>query len=122
MAKPPFSIRKTFNDTELAALLEEAEQSVTGTTAGPWYVRGEDGPHVPFVEAPEPSDRKFGYNIEILGEDDNGYPTRTKDAHFIAAARRLVPELANAVKQLKEQQKATEPSGPVTKFLKRFGL
>lgn len=99
-----FSLREDFNDEELLALLKEANEALDGITNGPWYVR-EHKDFPPFVEAPEPADRKFGYNIEIMGEDDNGYPTRTADAHFIANSRRLVLELANALKQLLRENK-----------------
>ena len=105
----PFSLRTAFNEAEIEALLTEVEAALAGITDGPWRVRGGDRGFKPFVEAPEPPERRFGYGIEILGDDDNGYPTRTRDAHFIADARRLVPELANALKQLMAEKKTPQP-------------
>jgi len=101
-------LRTTFNDQDIQNLLMQTEAALVGITDGPWKIRGRAGMQS-FVEAPEPPDRKFGYNIEILGEDDNGYPTREKDVAFIAAARQLVPELAAALRQLQDNQNKPMP-------------
>lgn len=93
-----------FNKASLAALIAEAETLIAGTTDGPWRKRGGDGSSFQaFVEADEPEDRHFGYGIEIMGEDDNGYPTREGDVDFIARSRTLVPELIAAIKHLQNK-------------------
>ena len=97
MAKGKLST--AFTQAQMAQLVQDAETALTGITEGPWKVRSMKGA-IPFVEAPEPPERRFGFNIEILGEDDNGYPTRTADVAFVAAARQLVPQMEQALKQL----------------------
>ncbi len=67
------------------------------TTKGPWHLRTfPDGKDF-FIEAPEPEERGFGYDIEIMGEDDNGYPTRKADAEFIIACHEVLPELLKKI-------------------------
>jgi hypothetical protein len=102
------TLRTIFNDQEIQDLLAQADEALNGITEGPWKTRSRAGLQS-FVEAPEPEDRKFGYNIEILGEDDNGYPTRENDVAFVAAARQLVPELAAALRQLINKQNNPSP-------------
>ena len=102
MTTPPL-LKPAFERARILALIAEAQDSLAGTTAGPWTVRAAAG--LPsFVEAPEPPERGFAYNIEILGEDEHGYPTRDADVRFIAAAHRLIPEMVLALEHLLAQQ------------------
>ena len=108
MTKTPLS--KTFTTAQMAQLVLDAQTALSGTTKGPWKVRSMPGAPS-FVEAPEPPDRQFGYDIEILGEDDNGYPTREADVAFVAAAPDLVMDMKLAIQQLlAERRRKPKPA------------
>jgi len=100
------SIKKPFSDAQIQELITEAETALTGITQGEWRVRSQRGLQS-FVEAPEPPGRKFGYGIEVLGEDDNGYPTRGRDVELVAASPRLIRAMAEALKQLTAKPQPT---------------
>ena len=102
------NLRKTFTQAQITQLVQDAQTALTGITEGPWKVRSMKGA-IPFVEAPEPPERRFGFNIEILGEDDNGYPTRTADVAFVAAAPELVKDMKMALEQLLGERLKTQP-------------
>lgn len=68
------------------------------TTPGHWKIRHfPDGKDL-FIEVPEPKERGFGYDIEIFGEDDNGYPTRENDFEFVEACHDLLPKFFELAK------------------------
>ncbi len=81
------------NKAELKAIKERLEK----ITQGQWIVRSMG--HDCFVEAPEPPERKFGYAIEILGDDDNGYPTKRADCEFISHAPNDIAKLIDALEK-----------------------
>jgi tetrahydromethanopterin S-methyltransferase subunit G len=69
--------------------INSIKERLEAITPGQWHTRGHDRQNMQtFVEAPEGerAGKKFGYDIEILGEDDNGYPCREADCVFIANA------------------------------------
>ena len=81
---------------QLRALAEKA-------TPGAWTHRQLDPDDSGFVQAPR-SDPQHPYDIEILGDDENLYPTKAADGAFIAAANpqaiiELLDMLARAVEQ-----------------------
>ena len=58
---------------------------MTQHTPGPWRVRRRTPDDTGFVEA-DKIDPKMPYNIEILGDDETGYPTKAADVDFIVLA------------------------------------
>lgn len=68
------------------------KQTLEKTTPGKWIVRNHPYEDDAFIEAPEKdSGRDFGYEIEILGDDKNGYDKWLEDMEFIVAAHELLP-------------------------------
>ena len=58
---------------------------MTQHTPTPWRVRRRSPDDAGFVEA-DKIDPKMAYNIEILGDDEMGYPTKAADVDFIVLA------------------------------------
>lgn len=69
-----------------SSVVAEIKKRLEAITPGRWRTRGHDKPnHLTFVEAPE-GKRGFGFDLEILGEDVEGYLCREADCVFIANA------------------------------------
>ena len=81
--------------------LDKLTELYDATTRGPWHVR-RGPPGDAFVEAPraKPSDP---YDIEILGDDENLYPTRDEDVEWIAAMHTAFPELVVALREFRSR-------------------
>ena len=88
--------------THKEMIIKELRKALNKTTKGTWRLRRHPNGEDAFVEAPEPKDRKFGYDIEVFGDDHNGYETWRDDFEFAVMAHELLPILLDYIEKGEE--------------------
>ena len=84
-------------------IISKLRNALAKTTKGKWELKVFPDGNDAFIQAPEPESRDFGYEIEVFGDDKNGYETWREDMEFAIAAHELLPALLDYIEQKEKE-------------------